>query len=117
MQDSLISTLKPLVIKTCGGYEYFDYKEVIRFQAEGNNTLVYIINRDSPLRVLYNLSDIEQKHVHPVFFRCHRSHIVNLQHLVKFNDKSRQLVLAGEHIVPVSENYKGKLIDKTVKGL
>jgi Response regulator of the LytR/AlgR family len=115
MQTSPISQLKPLVIKTCDGYEYFNYHEVIRFQADGNNTLVYIINRDEPLRISCSLSTVEQRYLNAQFYRCHRSHIINLQYLVKFNDKSRQLTLVEKQVVPISENYLKEFLSRTVQ--
>ena len=102
-QDNIISRF--ITIKTCQGYAFLNPDEVIRLQAEGNYTKVFVKDSDKPLRSLCQLSKMGKQLNYPGFFRCHRSHMINLNHLEGFMEKSRMLVLKGDHQVPISEYY------------
>lgn len=103
MQAITDNALKPIVLRTPLGYEYFDYNEIIMLSADGNCTLVYAIERDSPIRVLYNLSIIEKKYCNKTLYRCHKSHIINLMHVEKLILKDHQLQMKRKLVAPLSE--------------
>lgn len=95
--------LKPLVFITPKGYVYFDYNEVILFKADGRSTLVYTIERKTPIRILHSISFIYRKYCNKIFYRCHRSFIINLMHINKFEVKTHKLFLKNDNVVSVSE--------------
>ena len=113
MNESLILKLKPVVLKTAEGFEFFDFEEIIYFEADRNNTLVYIINRNKHIRVLCNLSTIEKQNQNPTFFRCHRSYIVNLSFIRKMSEKSSFLTVIQDISIPISTD-KRKEIKKAI---
>lgn len=104
-----------LSLKTAEGFTFFDYLQIVRFQSEGNHTMIYLSNEDTPRKVLHSFSDIEQKTTnHALFFKCHRSHIININHLKHFYIKTNILVTAmGE--VPISETYVQEFKDRFCK--
>lgn len=110
MDDKHTSSPKPLVIKTNNGFEFYDCKSILRFQASGNSCLAFIRDRKEPLKILINLSIIEEQCAHALFFRCHRSHLVNIYHIQVFNDKTKEIILSDGSKVPVSETCIKDLI-------
>jgi DNA-binding LytR/AlgR family response regulator len=95
--------IKPIVIKIPEGYEYFNYDYIIRFEAQGNCTLVFSTRSEKPSKSLCNLLTIEKKYPHNSFLRCHKSHIINLAHVRKICIKIHKIIMEGEVAVPVSE--------------
>ena len=59
-----------------------------------------------------NISEIEKELEKYNFVRIHRSYIVNLKYVSKVLSKE---VTVGEHVLPVSRNYKEKLKDEYLK--
>ena len=101
--------LKPIVLKTPLGFDYFDYDEIIMFEAEGNCSLVHSLERDTPVRILYNLSYIEKNYCNEKLIRCHKSYIINLIHVEKLVIKTRQVHMKKNLIVPLSERCLRKI--------
>ncbi len=106
--------IKPIVLKTMEGVAYFDYQEILMFRANGNNSLVYRIDNNNPVKILHNLSYIEKYYFNRVLFRCHRSFIINLNYIEKLNTKTRQITLRNNQVVPISHNNLGILRQITI---
>lgn len=102
-------SLKPIVFKTAKGFVYFNYAEIIVCSAEGNNSLVFTTNSNTPLKILHNISFIERKYCTDKFLRCHKSHIINLVHIKKLITKNHHIELNGSFIVPLSEECWRKI--------
>ena len=67
----------------------------------------YLVNGKLNKKLLRNTLKNIQKDV-PHLFKIHRSHIINLSHFIEWNDSSS--IKLTETEVPVSKNYKSKLI-------
>jgi len=116
MEISANQVIKPVILKTITGYEFLNYDEIIRVEANRKVTLVYIVNRDKPLIVFCNLLTIESLLSIPAFYRCHRSHIVNIRHIKGFLVKSRQLVMINGNEIPISEERIREFKEKFIPG-
>ena len=94
-----------LSLKTLEGYTFFKYMDIVRFEAEGNYTLVYVLQQDKPQKVFHTFLEVEEKVFGiGLFYKCHRSHIINIHHLIHFCTKKNLLVTAkGE--VPISDTF------------
>jgi len=94
-----------LSLKTVEGYTFFKYSDIISFEASGNCTLVHVVHEDKPKKVLHNFTEVEEKIWGiPIFFKCHRSHIINIEYLNHFCIK-RNLLITKKGDVPISESY------------
>ena len=96
---------KELSLRTIDGHIFLNSSEIVRFEADRNYTLLYLLNQALPERLSCSFSDIEKRlKTNKQFYKCHRSHIVNLTYIKKFKDKAHYLQTEhGE--VPVSESY------------
>jgi DNA-binding LytR/AlgR family response regulator len=95
--------IKPIIIKIPEGFEYFDYEEIIQFEAQGNCSLVYSTRSQKPTKSICNLVSIEKRYPYNSFLRCHKSHIINLLHVKKIHIKTHQVFMEGNIIVPISQ--------------
>jgi two-component system, LytTR family, response regulator len=103
-----------LVLKTPQGHTFFGIDEIVSFESAHNFTIVYALTSDKPILVKHKISTIE-KHVakYPCFFKCHRCHIINTNHIVHFREKVHTLVMKiGE--VPISENFTEKFLNEVL---
>lgn len=88
-----------------------DLKDVVRFQGEGHYTT--IVTKDDQYLSNFSLTDLESRLDPGIYFRVHRSHIVNLQCAVELvrGDESVSLMLAdaARSVVPVSRSRTAQL--------
>jgi len=92
---------------------FVDFSDVASVAADGHYTSVFTAQGES-LFCNYSLSRVEEELDPQVFLRVHRSHIVNLNHVESFqrqHDKGLIFLHGGEHQIPVSRSYIGKLQD------
>ncbi|PQJ32933.1 DNA-binding response regulator [Nonlabens arenilitoris] len=81
-------------------------KELKYIQALGD--YVKLITEDDSLIVLSTMKSFENELPSDEFLRIHKSYIVNLRKIEKFNSKAVEL---GSEVLPLSRNRKSELID------
>jgi len=108
---------KKIRLPRMNGFIMVPVKEIIRLQAEGRYTKVFIRENKSdkinktPEMVSLNIKEFEEQLSNYNFFRCHHSHLVNLKN-VKAYTKGEGGILTmenGENI-PVSKTRKEALL-------
>lgn len=105
MEPIIRKKIKPIILKIPEGFEYFDFDEIIKFEAQGNCSLVYSTRNQKPTKSICSLLSLEKRYPHNNFLRCHKSHIINLLHVRKIYIKKQEVVMEGNIIVPVSETF------------
>ncbi|MBI3526220.1 MAG: LytTR family transcriptional regulator [Betaproteobacteria bacterium] len=83
-----------------------DLKNVVRFEGEGHYTSIETL--DDHFLCNLSLSDLEERLNPEIFFRVHRSHIVNLNYVVEIERADDNVLVImddkGRTHVPVSRN-------------
>lgn len=89
-----------LAIPIFDGIEYIDICEIIRIEAERSYSNVYLIG-GRKLLVSRSLSDLQELLDNVRFFRTHKSHLINLDHVKKFlrNDGGYVEMADGEKVM------------------
>jgi len=80
------------------------YDDIVSITADGHYTSVFSID-GKPHFCNYSISRVEEILTQANFFRVHRSHIANLNHVEAFQrkgDKGVIFMLTGQHSIPVS---------------
>ncbi|PKP22812.1 MAG: hypothetical protein CVU05_02210 [Bacteroidetes bacterium HGW-Bacteroidetes-21] len=72
-----------LALHTANGIEYVNIKDIIRIEADGSYSIVYTIDKKKML-ISKNLKFFEESLEGESFFRTHKSHIINIEHLKKY---------------------------------
>ncbi len=81
---------------------------------EGLHKYVKIITRDKTHVTLFAISAIENEFPAQLFYRCHRSFIVNLEKVERIDGNE---AIIGEYTIPVSKSNKSELIARLGKKL
>lgn len=103
--------LKPekqqLILPTLQGFDVVKTEDIVRLQADGNFTQVYLNNNTKKMvcRFLKHFDDLLE---HP-FVRVHRSHIINTN-FVKSYHKSGTATLADDTEIEVSGSFKDQFL-------
>lgn len=110
-KNNNINLLKPVALKTILGYNYYDFNEIILFRAARNSSFVYILNQDRPIKILYSLHNIERLFRTNMFYRCHKSYIINLKYIQKFFISDKKIEMISGIVIPVSKSKAKELIE------
>ncbi len=100
-------------IKISSAFEdyYFDTKEIVYLEADGNYTKIYTNNANNNQITIssYNLGKIQQKLPSHIFFRISRKTIINAHYLKKVDKKKKVCTLNIENIeIPFSKSILSK---------
>ena len=97
-------------IPTMEGLEFVEMNEIIRCEGDQKYTKVYLTNRTNILSS-YNIGEFRRILEHHNFFQCHKSHLVNLNHVRKYN-KEGTLHMWDDSSVPVSKRKKIEFLNQ-----
>jgi len=108
------NSLKKIAIPSNDGYAFIDVNDIISLEADGKYTK---ITADKGVRSLStkNIGEFEELLDPALFFRTHKSWIINLNHIRKFLKSESQVLLSNDTLADVSSRKKEeflKLFDK-----
>lgn len=106
---SNLDRLKKIVLKTSESIHIVNVQHIIRCQADVNYTTFYLEGGET-LLVSKPLKDYDELLSRAGFFRTHQSHLVNLEHVLRYDKKDGgYLYMDNKSIVPVSTRKKDEL--------
>lgn len=90
---------------------------ILYIESQDNYVAIHHLDQNKPTKTLLRitLKKLDEAALHPALYRCHRSFIVNLLHLNKFNGNSQQGLISLHHTdiqLPVSRSYASELINR-----
>ena len=83
--------------------ERIDCHEIYFMESRGHNVYIYTKNRE--IRIYQKLTDLSHR-LPRYFHQCHKSYIVNLEHVTRF--EKTLLYMADGRIVPVSRTHQAE---------
>ena len=84
---------------------------ILYLEADGMYTKVYLANREKQLICKPLVYFENQLHNNNLFFRCHRSYLINLHYLDKFVKKDGDFLLMRNHTtIPISKTKKQEFL-------
>lgn len=106
---------RSLAITTCDGVVFLELDNIIRCEADLNYTRFILAGNKSFVssKTLKEYEDLLTSHGN--FVRVHRSHLVNINYLLKFKSDGN-LLLKDDSIVPVSRRRKEEVMHKLYVG-
>lgn len=108
-----------LRISTSNGLDFIKIKDILRFEADGVYTKLYLINGEKILsstnlgkyEKLINLKSVLFPHR---FFRIHHKHLVNMMHINIFSKGNGSIILVDNTEIKIAQrrlsNFKKKLL-------
>lgn len=116
-QQAIVSTLKQafhiqteeekkIPIHTAEGIYLIPQKDIIRCESEGSYSNVIIVDR-KPILLSKNLRELEELIDSKKFFRLHKSHLVNLDHIkLVSRQEGGGVLMSDDCTVPISRSLK-----------
>ncbi len=104
-------SLTKLVIPSIKGFEYISTSDIVRFEADGRYTKVFLTNKtivtaSKLLREFIDLVDNKD------FYRTHKSHLINLKHVKMFiKAEGGSILMTDGSKVSISKNHKDDFLN------
>lgn len=99
-----------IALQGLDGLMFVREKEILYALAEGNYTKVHLTQNRS-VKVLRKLKEVGQLLPAENFVRIHRSHLINLEHIVQL-DASEAVKMSDGSTLDVARNRKATFIEK-----
>jgi len=101
--SEIITKNNKIIIPTSSGMSFVPQNEVLHIEGYDGYTKFHLIN-DKEIISSYNLGKFE-KVINETFFKCHKSHIINLEKVRSFENEG-YIVLENNYRVPISKANK-----------
>lgn len=103
---SMLKTNRKIILKTQDSIKLIKISEIIKCEAEINYTTFYLTN-NRKIVVAKSLKEYSELLEDLGFFRTHKSHLINLEHLVSYEKKEGGFILMSDYSkVPLSIRKK-----------
>ncbi len=75
--------------------------QILYIKAEGNYHRIYYLNGESILNT-GNIKEIENSLDNSVFFRCHKSYIINMVYITYYNSRNSTVTMENGEVIQIS---------------
>lgn len=116
VEKSLRKSFNPITnakisIPTSEGYVLLKSEEIIRLKGSGSYCEIFCTNQ-KPMLISRNLGDLENQLVNLGFIRVHTSHLVNNQHILRYNKEDGGfLQMSDLSEIPISRRRKDEVLN------
>jgi two-component system LytT family response regulator len=101
---------KRIALTTSEGIHLYELKHIVRCSSEGNYTRFFFAD-GKKLMIAKTLKELEDLLCQYNFERIHKSHIINLDHLVSYINKDNGYVLLSDQsTIAIAQRKKAKLL-------
>jgi len=99
-----------IAMTTADGIEFFGIKNIIRIEADSNQTKV-ILADGQKIPVTMHLKDLEELLLKYRFFRIHTSHLINLAYIKKYKDgETGEVIMQNGDTISVAKRKKEEFL-------
>jgi len=102
LTDTITNTNK-IIVPTSKGLSFIPQDEVLHLEGYEGYTKFHLMN-ETQIVSSYSLGKFEKK-LSPVFFKCHKSHIINIEKVRSFENEG-YVVLQNGNRIPISKTNK-----------
>jgi two-component system, LytTR family, response regulator len=104
-----------MAIPTITGLIFIPVQDVIRFEAKGNYTTIYLTNGE-PIVATRTIKDYEEVLPENIFCRIHISHIINLSRIQKYQKgRGGSVIMEDGSIIEVASRRREEFLRKLLK--
>lgn len=106
-----ITECKKISFNTGVVIEYYDCVSIIRIRADGCYSYVFIEDKKE-IFVTRPIKKFENELPSCIFFKPHKSHLINLQHVRAYNRKECFLVMSDNCEIPLAKSRKNEYLNQ-----
>ena len=104
-----------MAIPTITGLIFIPVQDVIRFEAKGNYTTIYLTNGE-PIVATRTIKDYEEVLPENIFCRIHISHIINLSRIQKYQKgRGGSVIMEDGSVIEVASRRREEFLRKLLK--
>jgi len=112
-ENSTFSKIAPPTIK---GFDFIDVDDIVHCVADGNYTSIQTVGGEEYI-ISRTLSDFEEMLSNQIFFRTHKSHLINLNYIKQYlKGSGGQVILKDGTSVQVARARKEMLLELIYSG-
>lgn len=97
-----------LAVPSSEGVFFFLVHEILRLEADRNYTIIHLINK-RPFIASKTLKHFEDMLAKFRFIRTHKSHLVNLDHIIRISNNNEFIILSDGSRIEVSRRKKDEV--------
>ncbi len=102
---------KKIALPTHDGISFLNVDQIVRVESDSNYSFVHLAT-DEVVCITKTLKQIEESLEGQPFYRVHQSHLVNLNHIVKYvRDDGGYLVMSDKTTITVARQRKDGFMD------
>ncbi|MBL7922694.1 MAG: response regulator transcription factor [Bacteroidia bacterium] len=106
-----LSTNKKIALPTGDGISFISVEKIVRCESDNNYTFIFLSTGERIL-ITKTLKQIEESLEAYPFYRVHQSHLVNLNHIVRYvKDQGGHLVMSDQSTITVARQRKEGLME------
>ena len=103
--------LNKIALEIPKGIIFISHDDILLFEADGMYTKVYLDNGDSQLICKPLKHFVEQLNNLSIFYKPHRSYLVNLKHIKELSKKDgHHLVMSNNKTIPISKDKRDEFM-------
>lgn len=104
-----------MAIPTITGLLFVPVQEILRFEAKGNYTTIYMANNDT-IMATKTIKDYEEALPEAIFYRIHNSHIINLSRIKEYQKgRGGVVVMEDGTVIEVASRRREEFLRKLLK--
>lgn len=116
LQENIVNTYdsndKCIIINLTGSTRFLKIRDIMMLEAEGSYCKIHLKNKET-LIASKNLKYFEERLIgFNNFFRCHKSHIINLKYVVEYNKSNSEVNLENKLTAMISSEKTELLLEK-----
>ena len=110
-ENMTVSQLQKIALPLSDGLVFIKIEDILYFEADGSYTNV--ITKDQKILISKKLKDFDDLlNEDKRFYRVHRSYLINIQHIKKYNKKDgSNLIFENQTMIPVAREKKAEFDD------
>lgn len=104
-----------MAIPTITGLIFIPVQDIVRFEAKGNYTTIYLSNGE-PILATRTIKDYEEVLPETIFCRIHNSHIINLSRIQKYQKgRGGSVIMEDGSTIEVASRRREEFLRKLLK--
>ena len=100
-----------IAIPTSDGYTFTQLSDIVFCKASKVYSEINLLNGDT-IYASKSLKDLEELFPNNIFFRCHKSYLLNLNHCIEYKKTEEMILMLNNDLIPLSQRSKAEFFER-----